>query len=192
MGENWWGSRQFRKLTWFSLIWSQFQFLVIIDYFWVKNIKSIMLYHVYALIQPEQEMLSNRYGTRTTQHMHDQTTSVQSSHRVYMICYSLPKHARFCESEIVTFSRWRQMLHDSEYRNFKMCTYCVSNLWGCQSLRCVWYELHALDLQKLSIIYYRKWSITKGLGIKSIADILKFGLIKAVIQLYKNDWYWDG
>ena len=27
------GSRQLRMLTWFSLIWSLFQFLVIIDYF---------------------------------------------------------------------------------------------------------------------------------------------------------------
>ena len=32
---------------------------------------------LYALTQPEQELLSNRYGTWTTQHMHDQTTSVQ-------------------------------------------------------------------------------------------------------------------
>ena len=64
LGENWWGSR--RPLTWFSLIWSHFQFLVIIDYFWVKKpIESIMLY---ALTQPERELLNNRYGTRTTQH----------------------------------------------------------------------------------------------------------------------------
>ena len=26
---------------------------------------------LYALTQPERELLSNRYGTRTTQHMHD-------------------------------------------------------------------------------------------------------------------------
>ena len=32
---------------------------------------------LYALTQPERELLSNRHGTRTTQHMHDQTTSVQ-------------------------------------------------------------------------------------------------------------------
>ena len=32
----------------------------------------------YVLTQPDRELLSNRYGTRTTQHMHDQTTSVQS------------------------------------------------------------------------------------------------------------------
>ena len=35
---------------------------------------------LYALTQPEQGLLSNRYGTQTTQHMHDQTTSVQLSH----------------------------------------------------------------------------------------------------------------
>ena len=35
---------------------------------------------LYALTQPERELLSNRYGTRTKQHMHDQTTSVQLSH----------------------------------------------------------------------------------------------------------------
>ena len=44
---------------------------------------------LYALTQPERELLGNRYGTRTMQHMHDQTTSVQSSHWVYM----LAKHA---------------------------------------------------------------------------------------------------
>ena len=37
-GENRWGSRQLRMLTWFSVIWSLFQFVVIIDYFGVKNI----------------------------------------------------------------------------------------------------------------------------------------------------------
>ena len=37
---------------------------------------------LYALTQPERELLSrpNRYGTRTMQHMHDQTTDVQLSH----------------------------------------------------------------------------------------------------------------
>ena len=60
---------------------------------------------LYALTQPEREMLSNRYGSRTTQHMHDQTTSVQSSHSAYMLCNSLAKHARFCEPGLVTFSR---------------------------------------------------------------------------------------
>ena len=65
LGENWWGSRQLRMLTWFSLIWSLCQFfLVIIDYFLgKKHIESIML------------------------------------------CYSLAKHARFCEPGVVTFSR---------------------------------------------------------------------------------------
>ena len=37
--------------------------------------------------------------------MHDQTTSVQSYHLVYMLCYSLAKHARFCEPGIMAFSR---------------------------------------------------------------------------------------
>ena len=60
---------------------------------------------LYALTQLERELLSNRYGTRTTQAMHDQTTSVQSSHPVYMLCYSLTKHERFYEQGIVTFSR---------------------------------------------------------------------------------------
>ena len=77
LGENWWVSRQFKKLTWFSLIWSQFQFLVIIDYFLGKKHKGSMLY---ALTQLERELLSNRYGTLTTQHMHDHTTSVQLSY----------------------------------------------------------------------------------------------------------------
>ena len=35
---------------------------------------------LYALTQPERELQSNRYSTRTTQHMHDQTTSDQLSH----------------------------------------------------------------------------------------------------------------
>ena len=81
-------------LTWFSLIWSQFQFLVVrpIDYFLgKKHIESIMCM-LYALTQPKRELRSNRYGTRTTQHMHDQTTSIQSSHWVYMFFYSLAKH----------------------------------------------------------------------------------------------------
>ena len=34
LGGNWCGSRQLGMLTWFSLIWSQFQFLVIIEFFW--------------------------------------------------------------------------------------------------------------------------------------------------------------
>ena len=46
----------------------------------------------YALTKPERELLSNRHGTGTMQHMHDQTTSIQSSHWIYML-YSLPKHA---------------------------------------------------------------------------------------------------
>ena len=58
--DNWWGSRQLRMLTLFSLIWSLFQFLVIIDYF---------------------------LGKEST-----------------MLCYTLAKHARFCEPGIVTFS----------------------------------------------------------------------------------------
>ena len=32
---------------------------------------------LYALTQPERELLSYRYGIRTTQHVHDQTGSVQ-------------------------------------------------------------------------------------------------------------------
>ena len=36
--ENWWGSRQLRMLTWFSVIWSLFQFLLLLIIFWVKNI----------------------------------------------------------------------------------------------------------------------------------------------------------
>ena len=77
-GEKLVGFSSVRMLTWFSLIWSQFQFLVIIDYFLgKKHMKSIMLC---ALTQPEQVLLSNRYDTRTPQHMHNQTTSVRSSH----------------------------------------------------------------------------------------------------------------
>ena len=49
-------------LTWFSVIWSLFQFLVIIDYFLGKK-------HIESTI----------------------------------LCYSLAKHARFCEPEVVTF-----------------------------------------------------------------------------------------
>ena len=37
LGKNLWGSRQLKMLTWFSLIWSLFQFLVIIDYFLGKK-----------------------------------------------------------------------------------------------------------------------------------------------------------
>ena len=49
---------------------------------------------LYALTQPERELLSNRYGTRTRQPMHDQTTNIQSSHWVYMLRYnSLTRHA---------------------------------------------------------------------------------------------------
>ena len=64
LGENWWGSRQLMMLTWFSVIWSLFQFLVISDYFLGKK--------------------------------HIEST---------MLCYTLAKHARFCEPGIVTFSR---------------------------------------------------------------------------------------
>ena len=55
-----------RMLTWFSLIWSQFQFLVTIDYFLGKKHIESMLY---ASTQPEGELLSNRYGTQTTHYM---------------------------------------------------------------------------------------------------------------------------
>ena len=49
LGENWWGSRQLRMLTWFSVIWSLFQFLVIIDYFGgKKHIESTMFCHTLA------------------------------------------------------------------------------------------------------------------------------------------------
>ena len=46
-------------LTLFYLIWSQIQFLVIIDYSLGKK------YTAYAVTQPERELLSNRYGSRT-------------------------------------------------------------------------------------------------------------------------------
>ena len=51
--ENYWGqlvgSRQLRMLTWFSVIWSLFQFLVIIDYFLgKKHIESTMLCYTLA------------------------------------------------------------------------------------------------------------------------------------------------
>ena len=43
-GGNWRGSRQLRMLTLFCVIWSLFQFLFIIDYFWgKKHIESTML-----------------------------------------------------------------------------------------------------------------------------------------------------
>ena len=49
LGGNWWGSRQLRMLTWFSVIWSLFQFLVIIDYFLGKpHIESTMLCYILA------------------------------------------------------------------------------------------------------------------------------------------------
>ena len=68
------------------------------------GLKTYRIYHV--LTQPERELLSSRYGTRNTQHMHDQTMSVQSSHWVYMLCYySLSKHERSYKPGIVTFSR---------------------------------------------------------------------------------------
>ena len=65
--ENWRGSCHFRMLTLFSLIWSQFQFLVTIDYFLGKKHIEPMLY---ASTQLEGKLLSNRYGTRTTQRIH--------------------------------------------------------------------------------------------------------------------------
>ena len=44
LGKDWRGSRQLRMLTWFSVIWSLFQYLVIIDNFLVKkHIESTML-----------------------------------------------------------------------------------------------------------------------------------------------------
>ena len=47
----------------------------IFSYYWLFF--GYKTYRVYAVTQPEREMLSNRYGSRTAQHMHDQTTSVQ-------------------------------------------------------------------------------------------------------------------
>ena len=49
------GSRQLKMMTWFSLIWSQFQFLVIIYNFFGggKNKESML----YAMTQPERELL---------------------------------------------------------------------------------------------------------------------------------------
>ena len=54
-GKNGLGSCQLRILTWFSLIWSQFQFLVTIDYFLGKKHIGSMLY---ASTQPERELLT--------------------------------------------------------------------------------------------------------------------------------------
>ena len=73
MGENWWGSRQLQLLTWFSLIWSQFQFLVITDYFGDKKHIESMLY---ALTQPERELLSNRYSNHATHARSDNECSI--------------------------------------------------------------------------------------------------------------------
>ena len=56
-GENWWGSRQLRMLTLFSVIWSQIQFLVI-DYSLGKNIYSLCS-------DPTGTGVANRYGSRT-------------------------------------------------------------------------------------------------------------------------------
>ena len=51
--ESWWGSSQLRMLTWFNVIWSLFQFLVIIDYFGgKKHIESTML--CYVLVKHER------------------------------------------------------------------------------------------------------------------------------------------
>ena len=59
IGENSWGSCQLRMLTLFSVIWSQIQFLVITDFSLGKE-----TYRVYAVTQPERELLINRYVRR--------------------------------------------------------------------------------------------------------------------------------
>ena len=41
---------------------------------------------LYALTQPERELLGNRYGTRTKQYLHDQTTSV---HPIKLTCAAI-------------------------------------------------------------------------------------------------------
>ena len=40
--ENWWGSRQLRMLTWFSVICSLFQFLLLLIIFWVKKFSMLL------------------------------------------------------------------------------------------------------------------------------------------------------
>ena len=74
--ENNWGKT---GGVWFSLIWSQFQFLVTIDYFLGKKHIDSMLY---ASTQPEGELLSSRYGRWTTQHIH-----VRSDNECWIIPY---------------------------------------------------------------------------------------------------------
>ena len=72
LGENWWGSRQLRMLSLFSVIWSLFQFLVIVDYFLVlvkkKHIESTMLCYSLAkharFYEPGVVTFSRRYVTR--------------------------------------------------------------------------------------------------------------------------------
>ena len=69
---------QLKLWTWFSLYWSHFltisiQFIVIIDYFLGKI-------HIESMHWPKQNKSCQVTDTWTTQHMHDQTMSVQSSH----------------------------------------------------------------------------------------------------------------
>ena len=70
--------------TRFSLIWSQFQFLVTIDYFLGKKHIESMLY---ASTQPEGELLSitdTVHEPRNT-YMYNQTTSVELSHILHVV-----------------------------------------------------------------------------------------------------------
>ena len=108
--ENWWGSRQLRMLTWFSVIWSLFQFLVIIDYFWGKK--------------------------------HIESTK---------LCYTLTKHARFCEPGVVTFSR-RHLLFVCRRTSRKL----LGENWrgSCQLRLLTWFSLIWSQFQILVTIDY--------------------------------------
>ena len=109
-----------------------------------KHLKSIMLY---ALTKPERELLSKRYDIRTTQHMHDQTTSIQSSHWVYMVCYSLAKHV---SQELWSFSDAIFIFLCRRIRR-----QVGENWWGsCQLRMLSWFSLNWSQFQFLVIVDY--------------------------------------
>ena len=110
-----------RMLTWFSLIWSQFQFLVTIDYFLGKKHIESMLY---ASTQPEGELLSDRYGTRTSQHIH-----VRSDNECWNIPY--PLHCTKSQLSSAVLVRW-------PIRSLQTHTNCAGALFTIQNLTCTW------------------------------------------------------
>ena len=123
LGENWRGSCQLRSMTRFSLIWSLFQFLVTIDYILgQKHIESML----YASTQPEPaegELLSNRFGTRTTQHIH-----VRSNNECWIIPYP------HVVQKSVEFSGVGSFTHQIIINTYG----CSGALFTIQNLACTW------------------------------------------------------